>query len=74
MDGGLDNMSNATHGGKGDRARIVNLNKFNDNFDAIFNKQQAEKEDGESKEANDKHPAKGDQLGRERKNSNAKQV
>lgn len=63
-------MSNATHGGKGDRARSVNLNRFNANFDAIFNKQQTEKEDGESKEANDKRPAKGDQLGRERNNSN----
>ena len=31
-------MSNATHGGKGDRARSVNLNRFNANFDAIFNK------------------------------------
>ena len=67
-------MSNATHGGKGDRARSVNLNRFNDNYDAIFNKQQTEAVDGEGKEANDKHPSKGDQLGRERKNSNAKQV
>ncbi len=65
-------MSNATHGGKGDRARSVNLNRFNDNYDAIFNKQQTEKKDGEGKEANDKRPAKGDQLGRERNYSNEK--
>ena len=67
-------MSDATHGGKGDRARIVNLNRFNDNFDAIFNKQQTEKQDGEGKEANDKRPAKGDQLGGERSHSNEEQV
>jgi len=63
-------MSNATHGGKGDRARSVNLNRFNGNFDAIFNKQQTEKEDGEGKESNDKRPAKGDQLARERNRNN----
>tara|TARA_R110000868_G_scaffold181717_1_gene422675 strand:+ start:675 stop:878 length:204 start_codon:yes stop_codon:yes gene_type:complete len=67
-------MSNATHGGKGDRARSVNLNKFNANFDAIFNKQLTEKEDGASQEANDKRPAKGDQLGRERDHRNEEQV
>ena len=67
-------MSNATYGGKGDRARSVNLNRFNANFDAIFNKQQTEKEDGEGKEANDKRPAKGDQLGGERNHSNEEQV
>jgi len=67
-------MSNATHGGKGDRARSVNLNRFNDNYDAIFNKQQTEKKDGEGKEANDKRPAKGDQLGGERSHSNEEQV
>jgi len=67
-------MSNATHGGKGDRARSVNLNRFNDNYDAIFNKQQTEAVDGESKEANSERPAKGDQLGGERNNSNEEQV
>ena len=67
-------MGDATHGGKGDRARSVNLNRFNDNYDAIFNKQQSEKENGEGKEANDKRPAKGDQLGRERNYSNEEQV
>ena len=67
-------MSNATHGGKGDRARSVNLNRFNDNYDAIFNKQQTETADGESKEANSERPAKGDQLGGERNNSNEEQV
>ena len=65
-------MGDATHGGKGDRARSVNLNRFNDNYDAIFNNQQVEKENGEGKEANDKRPAKGDQLGRERNYSNEK--
>jgi len=67
-------MGDATHGGKGDRARSVNLNRFNDNYDAIFNKQQSEKENGEGKEVNDKRPAKGDQLGRERNCSNEEQV
>ena len=67
-------MSNATHGGKGDRARSVNLNRFNANYDAIFNKQQTEAVDGEGKEANDKRPAKGDQLGGERSHSNEEQV
>jgi len=67
-------MSDATHGGKGDRARSVNLNRFNDNYDAIFNKQQTEAVDGEGKEANSERPAKGDQLGGERNNSNEEQV
>jgi hypothetical protein len=67
-------MSNATHGGKGDRARSVNLNRFNDNYDAIFNKQQTEVVDGEGKEANSERPAKGDQLGGERNHSNEEQV
>jgi len=67
-------MGDATHGGKGDRARSVNLNRFNDNYDAIFNNQQVEKENGEGKEANSERPAKGDQLGGERNNSNEEQV
>ena len=29
-------MSNATHGGKGDRQRKVNAEKYGSNFDAIF--------------------------------------
>ena len=29
-------MSNATHGGKGDRQRKVNAEKYSSNFDAIF--------------------------------------
>ena len=30
-------MSNATHGGKGDRQRSKDTNKFNTNWDLIFN-------------------------------------
>jgi uncharacterized protein YaaR (DUF327 family) len=63
-------MSNATHGGKGDRQRKVNAEKYSSNFDAIFNKQQTEKEDGESKKADDKRPKQGDQLARERNRNN----
>ena len=31
-------MSDATHGGKGDRARQVDKDKFDSNWDAIFGK------------------------------------
>jgi len=43
-------MSNTTHGGKGDRQRKTNADKFDSNFDAIFRKKFKElKDDQESK-------------------------
>ena len=42
-------MSDATHGGKGDRARQVDKDKFDSNWDAIFGKVFKE----EIKEANE---------------------
>ena len=38
-------MSNATHGGKGDRQRKVNAEKYSSNFDVIFKQQQEEVKD-----------------------------
>jgi hypothetical protein len=38
-------MSNATHGGKGDRSRKVNAEKYSSNFDAIFKTKFKELED-----------------------------
>jgi hypothetical protein len=36
-------MSEATHGGKGDRPRKVNREKYEANFDAIFGKDKKKK-------------------------------
>lgn len=36
-------MSESTHGGKGDRQRKVDIKKFHDNWDKIFNKNVTEK-------------------------------
>tara|TARA_R110002126_G_scaffold122048_3_gene263697 strand:+ start:465 stop:647 length:183 start_codon:yes stop_codon:yes gene_type:complete len=42
-------MSNATHGGKGDRQRKVNAEKYSSNFDAIFKYNREELKEDEDK-------------------------
>ena len=42
-------MSNATHGGKGDRQRKVNAEKYGSNFDAIFKYNREEIKEDEDK-------------------------
>jgi hypothetical protein len=42
-------MSNATHGGKGDRQRKVNSEKYSSNFDAIFKYNREEIKEDEDK-------------------------
>jgi len=54
-------MSNATHGGKGDRQRKVNAEKYSSNFDAIFKTE--EKKDVKK---NDKRPKRDSPIATER--------
>ena len=54
-------MSNATHGGKGDRQRKVNAEKYSSNFDAIFKTE--EKKDVKK---NDKRPKRDSPVATER--------
>ena len=56
-------MSNATHGGKGDRQRKANAEKYSSNFDAIFKTKFKELEDAKK---NDKRPKRDSPIATER--------
>ena len=55
-------MSDATHGGKGDRSRVKNIKTFDANFDRIF-KQEKKNEQSYSKDRVLKRTAKGGSVG-----------
>jgi len=55
-------MSDATHGGKGDRQRKVNKEQYDNNFDRIF-KQEKTNEQSYSEDRVFKRTAKGGSVG-----------
>ena len=50
-------MGDATHGGKGDRQRKVDAEKYSSNFDAIFkyNREELKEDDDESSKLSERH-------------------
>lgn len=58
----IQKMSDATHGGKGDRSRVKNIKTFDANFDRIF-KQEKKNEQSYSKDRVLKRTAKGGSVG-----------
>ena len=58
----IQKMSDAYHGGKGDRSRVKNIKTFDANFDRIF-KQEKKNEQSYSKDRVLKRTAKGGSVG-----------